>query len=1164
MTDIIPYFKCFHRTHVMIDIQTIKRKIKPELLAKLNRIKRFLDEGHAAVMVGSGFSKNADMDSTVKMKDWRELINDIYAEVYAKEPLDQDLVLQSPMKMASLVEASCGRDALDAIIKRSLPDERVQPGKLHDMLMRLRWKDVFTTNYDTLLERAAQNTDRYYQVVVNKDDLLYQTSPRIIKLHGSFPHQHPFIMSEEDFRTYPVVYPEYINTVRQALIENLFCLIGFSGDDPNFLNWLGWLRDVMGDKVSPVYSITWRKSPLPDPEVNLFKNRKIDIVNLGEIEGVNGYKEAFEFFFAYLTEKPKEEEWFAGPISNKLYMDYRTDLITQKLRDIRESYPGWLLLPKGYHQQFMDAVWGLVKVEQQLSKEDIHTQIAFLFELDWRLGISLTPKTTPEYEKALETVITTDEVLVEEETEKLYSLANSLLSIYRYRHKIDKFNDLVCQIQSRFSSIYSQQHKRFYYEQCLMALWQLDNEKLNQLLDAWNVTNDDFEPVLWKAMLLYEVGRIDEAIQILSRAQNVISQLILKEGQAAAYTKSCMLQIEKSLSYYQRVSNPFMEIKHTSDIEQHYRYDFWEIRAQILADFNAKKGWTDRKVSHDFNIGRTHTNWNGGPGFAPNFKNPFSLLLLHEQVGMPVGESATIFGEMLSSMCVYSFWIPTAIVLVSGNEALLKNVVSRTMLCTIHREDMNQVFDRIMDAYKKNSKSNNKRVRGKIFSSYIPFAVRMSVNVSLERVVSLTKLMISLNETYSKDYLRTLYNCLDERSVIEVILELYKTPVGEWREELPYIYISQFSFPQEVLDVTIASLFDENNKIEYNVYKRLVTYRHKLSDEQRNQVDAAIRRWRNQGSELAVKLESYVYTEYDAETESVNAHILGNSKAVELCEHPFVWNHDSSSFDDLRKSLQLVLYLFEYISEDNKQKVLLYCIDFLNKNKEILMRDDSDEILGGFRHFSEQLMEMIGRFFVKVSDQCDEKVLNSVYALLQEYETFGFHLLCYIVPVGLKLNLNGEVFIPMLLVLKKLFSEDNSDAEEAMSAIGHLKTEQISEDDLKKMCDYLEYARRSHCKYMIYAMSVMTINNVMPEYGYKYAVKALELIRTYFKTYNADDDEKSDIIYECLQLTGILYEKKPELRDEPVLKDWKELADDVETLNDQKKGFEIGRLIVEK
>lgn len=1145
----------------MIDFQTIKNKTKPELLAKLNRIKRFLDEGHAAVMVGSGFSKNADMDSTVKMKDWRELINDIYAEVYANEPKDEDLVLQSPMKMASLVEASCGRDALDAIIKRSLPDERVRPGKLHDMLMRLRWKDVFTTNYDTLLERAAQETDRYYQVVINKDDLLYQTSPRIIKLHGSFPHQHPFIMSEEDFRIYPVTYPEYINTVRQALIENLFCLIGFSGDDPNFLNWLGWLRDVMGDKVSPVYSITWRKNPLPEPEVNLFKKRKIEMVNLGEIDGLNGYKEAFEFFFSYLAERPKEEEWSAGPIRNKLYMDYRTDLLTQKLRKIRESYPGWLLLPKGYHQQFNDAVWGLVKVEQQIGNEDIHKQIAYLYELDWRLGISLTPKTTSEYVSALESVISSNEPLVEDEPEKLFSLANSLLSIYRYKNTVEKFDTLVNQIQSRFNAVYSQQYKRFYYEQCLMALWQLDYEKLNQLLDEWHVTNDDFEPVLWKSMLLYEAGRIDEAIQLLSKAHNIISQLILKEGQSAAYIKSCMLQIEKSLNYYQLLSNPLIGSKLSSDAEHRYRFDFWEIRGQILAEFNSNKGWTDRKVTHDFNIGRTNTNWNSGPGFAPNYLYPFSLLSLHEQAGVPVSGSATVFGEMLPNMCEYSFWIPSTIVLMSGNEALLKKVVSRTLLRTMHREDMNKVFDMVMDAYRKNSNSKNSRIREKLSNSYIPFAVRMSVNVSLDRVMSLTKLMLTFQETYSKNYLRTLYNCLDDNSVIEAVSELYKTPVGDWRDELPSIFVNQFSFPQDVFDITIASLFDDNHHVVYNAYHRLSTYYHKLSEDQRNQVDVAIRKWRNQGEELFIKLESYAFTKYDEATEAVDASVLGNSKAAELCSQPFVWSHDSSSFVELRRNLQVIQYLYDYISEEHRQNVLQYFIDFLEKNKDILKRDDSDEVLGGFRSFSNPLMDVISRFFMKVSEQCEAKTLNSLFALMQEYESYGFHLLHAIITIGLKLNLNSDEFKPISLVMSKLFTEKNSDALEAMSAIGHLKPDQISESDLQKMCSYLEYARRYHCKYMVYAMAVMAINNVMPENGYKYAVKALGLIGENFNTYNADDDEKSDIVYECLQLAGILYEMNSELREEQAIRDWKELADDVETFNDQKKGFEIGRLI---
>lgn len=198
---------------------------------------------------------------------------------------------------------------------------------------------------------------------------------------------------------------------------------------------------------------------------------------------------------------------------------------------------------------------------------------------------------------------------------------------------------------------------------------------------------------------------------------------------------------------------------------------------------------------------------------------------------------------------------------------------------------------------------------------------------------------------------------------------------------------------------------------------------------------------------------------------------------------------------------------------------------------------------------------------MKVSEQCEAKTLNSLFALMQEYESYGFHLLHAIITIGLKLNLNNDEFKPISLVMSKLFTEKNSDALEAMSAIGHLNPDQISESDLQKMCSYLEYARRYHCKYMVYAMAVMAINNAMPENGYKYVVKALGLIGENFNTYNADDDEKSDIVYECLQLAGILYEMKPELREEQAIKDWKELADDVETFNDQKKGFEIGRLI---
>lgn len=225
------------------------------LKMRLDNIKSYLNykrdeqsQSSASLMVGAGFSKNADKGTDVSMLDWNELGKKFFAKLYGHEPSAQELMFASPIKLATMVEAEFGHTILDKMIQDSLPDNNVFPNDLYKNLLNLPWHDVFTTNYDRLLEktRAVDGMKRQYHVVTNKETLIYTPSPRIVKLHGSFPNIHPYIITEEDYRTYPVKYPEFVNTVRQALIENLFCLIGFSGDDPNFLNWIGWLRDVMG------------------------------------------------------------------------------------------------------------------------------------------------------------------------------------------------------------------------------------------------------------------------------------------------------------------------------------------------------------------------------------------------------------------------------------------------------------------------------------------------------------------------------------------------------------------------------------------------------------------------------------------------------------------------------------------------------------------------------------------------------------------------------------------------------------------------------------------------------------------------------------------------------------------------------------------------------
>lgn len=59
-------------------------------------------------MIGSGFSKNADREVDSSMKDWIEL-GKVFMRNSIIQPTDKDMVNNSPIKLASMVEASFGR-----------------------------------------------------------------------------------------------------------------------------------------------------------------------------------------------------------------------------------------------------------------------------------------------------------------------------------------------------------------------------------------------------------------------------------------------------------------------------------------------------------------------------------------------------------------------------------------------------------------------------------------------------------------------------------------------------------------------------------------------------------------------------------------------------------------------------------------------------------------------------------------------------------------------------------------------------------------------------------------------------------------------------------------------------------------------------------------------
>lgn len=339
-------------------MEMIKPIIAESILPYLNEISTQLWSGHASIMVGAGFSKNAKSigKTTKEFPDWNQLGDIFYKKIHGDKPKKDNRYL-NVLKLADEVQAAFGRPTLDKLLQNNIPDLNYQPSDLHIKLLKLPWSDIFTTNYDTLLERARDFViERRYDLVINKEDLPNSNQPRIIKLHGSFPSNRPFIITEEDYRRYPSDFAPFVNTVQQSLLENALCLIGFSGDDPNFLRWIGWIRDNIGNQNSPKMYLIGILN-LSDAQKKLLEQRNIIVINMADCSDIddNDYILSIERFLNYLNLKgednnklnwPKDLTLMHPDLNSKTAKSDQIKKVLKEWEKQRIDYPGWVILPE--------------------------------------------------------------------------------------------------------------------------------------------------------------------------------------------------------------------------------------------------------------------------------------------------------------------------------------------------------------------------------------------------------------------------------------------------------------------------------------------------------------------------------------------------------------------------------------------------------------------------------------------------------------------------------------------------------------------------------------------------------------------------------------------------------------------------------------------------
>lgn len=371
-------------------------------IQQLKKLRNNLANNRVSVMVGAGFSKNV----SPKFLGWDQLLYDLCYELF-KEEINREFhsvigssthrrkarsqFVQQRVEeiinhigylniVTKYIERNGYSESIANYIEDRIPDVEIREGKLritvgketeeqnlrkldlHKHLLALPWNNVFTTNYDRLLEicvdpdlhnrlqkerneleneivrlneeelqclnaldemkagsvqtpsfengnepieklhfetnfviedeandrkrkleekidalknkvRENEKLIRYkeaalndcFTVVKNASQLRIKRNKNIIKLHGSLrtkdekkgrhfgfdgdPSTH-YIIAREHYDSYPQKHEAYTQLMRISLLQESFCLIGFSGVDPNFLAWIGWIRDLLFKHVS--------------------------------------------------------------------------------------------------------------------------------------------------------------------------------------------------------------------------------------------------------------------------------------------------------------------------------------------------------------------------------------------------------------------------------------------------------------------------------------------------------------------------------------------------------------------------------------------------------------------------------------------------------------------------------------------------------------------------------------------------------------------------------------------------------------------------------------------------------------------------------------------------------------------------------------------------
>lgn len=226
-------------------------------------LKQGMESGECVLFCGAGIGFNARSDAGSIAPDGRMLAARVAERFGISAGTNASL-----SQVAQVAVLRKGRAELDAFLTATLA--ALEPDESLCWLFGLRWRAIFTTNYDRIIQRAFERNPNPQQrpVTISSSGQLAYYNPRyevpIFHIHGCLfdPQSAPVLITEDDYALFREKRRMMFELVKAEFAKSTVLYLGYSNEDPNWRTVLEELRSEFQGRELPQ---SFRVSPSTDP-----------------------------------------------------------------------------------------------------------------------------------------------------------------------------------------------------------------------------------------------------------------------------------------------------------------------------------------------------------------------------------------------------------------------------------------------------------------------------------------------------------------------------------------------------------------------------------------------------------------------------------------------------------------------------------------------------------------------------------------------------------------------------------------------------------------------------------------------------------------------------------------------------------------------------------